>query len=477
MSNRNESTPYFPGFQVFFKGRPNISQNELIKRKIKEIKSRDITVFQKLFANYLPSFKFTSHCKKHFTRNRVYNLEVIFYGFLNQIFINSSSCSEIVKKIQVWMISVGKKPPSSATGAYCKAKKKLSLSFIKDIYNHTVQQLLKNETTDKTWLNRSVKVLDGTGLSMPDTKENQKMYPQNKSMTPGCGFPHLNMVALFSLATGSLLGYKIGNKHNHESSLWKKLWHILKPHDIILADRGFFSYASIASLLMKNIDSVVRLRGKMKRFAKIRVLGKNDAVYSFKKAPTRSVLYSKDEWGRIPDYITVRVVRIPVTRTGFRSQEFIIVTTLLDHTIYTPEALGELYFRRWTVELNLRDIKTTMGMDILKSKTPRQIEKEVVMFAIGYNLIRSLILNSSSQTGNNISKISFAGTVQQLNQWLCLFTAPDLSLYDFRQLLYQFYNAIAQHGIPDRPGTSRDNYIYPSATIKNTRVQSSHVIL
>lgn len=454
MSNKKQITPYFSEFQAFFRGRPNIPQNELKKRAISELKSSDLCGLSRLLSNFIPTSIFKSNLGKDFSRNRIYNLEVTFIGFLNQVLLNTSSCSVIVKKIQSWRVSKRKKVQSSATGGYVKAKMKLHITFLKDVFNHTVKKLTARETSDHMWLNRIVKVVDGTGISMPDTKKNQNAYPQNGAMKKGCGFPQLNMTAIFSLGTGALLGYEIGNKHKSENRLWIKLWKTLNPYDIVLGDKGFCSYANIASLLMKKVDSVLRFKGKLngKRLTRIKNLGRNDCLYKIAKPNNPSKLFTKLQWAKIPDEITVRIVKVPVIRKGFRSKEFVIVSTLLDHTLYSPEKLGELYLKRWSIELYFKDIKTTMGMEILKSKTPTQVKKEICMFAIGYNLIRNIILDSSSQTGTDISKISFSGTIQQLDQWLHLFISPDLTLKDYRNLLYQFHTAIAQKLIPNRPG-------------------------
>ena len=295
--------------------------------------------------------------------------------------------------------------------------------------------------------------MDGTGLSMPDTKKNQKAYPQNGAMKKGCGFPQLNLTALFSLGSGALLGYEIGNKHNNENRLWKKLWKQLCPNDVILGDKGFCSYVNIASLLAKSVDSVLRLRGRIKsnRFTLVRKLAKNDSIYRMAKSKVASTVLTKRQWEKLPEEIFVRIVKIEFARQGFRTQEITVITTLLDHKVYTKEKLAELYYKRWSIELYLRDMKTSMGMEILKSKSPTQVRKEICMFAIAYNLIRHMIMEASVKTETDLWRISFSGAAQQLDQWLHLFISQDLSLSQFRNLLYEFQIALTQKLIPDRP--------------------------
>ncbi len=453
MSNSKENTPYFPIFQAYFKGRPNISCKERMKRKVEQIKSSKFSEFRQLFSPYIPVANFSTCFGEHFSRTRVYTLEVVFWGFLNQIFLKGTSCSEIVKKIQSWMIQRGLKAPSSATGAYCKAKKKISLSFLKNIFQHTSRVFLEKEDNDILWKNRSVKVVDGTGLSMPDTAQNQKVYPQNGQMKKGCGFPQLNMVALFSLASGILLGYETGNKHDSELRLCKKLWKLLNKGDVVLGDRGFYSFGNTASLFQNKVDSVIRLSTRRsKKIRRIKILGDNDFLCRWNKPINTSSLWSAEEWDSFPGSIIVRIVEVPVICKGFRTEKITIMTTLLGHLEFTPDDLAKLYFRRWSVELRLKEIKTTMGMEILSSKSPRQIQKEIVMFAIAYNVIRGLIFDAAKHCKTAIDRISFSGALQQLNQWLGLFINKSIS--GIRQILFNFYLSIVQKTIPDRPGRS-----------------------
>jgi hypothetical protein len=466
MSNKKDNTPFLPGFQAFFKGRPNISKNELTKRALVKIQQSSIQEFRQLFSGYIPCQLFSLNYGKHFTRSRIYNLEVIFWAFLSQILLKNTSCSEIVKKVQTWRIDRKLPTQSSGTGAYCKAKKKLSLSFLKTVFKNTVKVLSVKEKHSDLWCGRVVKVVDGTGLSMPDTKENQKVYPQNGSIKPGCGFPQLNMVAVFSLATGSLLGYAKGNKHSSESRLWQKLFGLLKKEDIVLGDRGYLSFMNIAYLSSKKIDSVIRWKDRIKRIKKYKKLGENDYIYLWKKPVSRSLLWSKEIFFNMPDEIYIRIVEISVNKNGFRTRKMKIVTTLLDHERYSAEDIGKLYFKRWIVELRLKDIKTTMGMDILKAKTPRQVEKEIAMFTIAYNLIRGIMLDAARHCSKEIDRISFSDTLNQLKQWMTLFAKTTSG---FRTLLFDFYQCICQKTITKRPGRNEPR-------VKKRRAKNFHLM-
>ena len=449
MSNRKENTPFLPGFQVLFRGRPNISPNELMKRTLSKMHQHTMEEFRQLFSCFIPTSAFSLDYGKDFSRSRIYTLELIFWAFLNQILLNNTSCSEIVKKVQSWKMQKNSPLPSSATGAYCRAKKKLRLSFLKNIFGHTAQALLRKERQNDLWFGRCVKVVDGTGLSMPDTKKNQEVYPQNGEMKPGCGFPQLNMVALFSLASGVMIGYAKGSKHKGELTLWKKLWKLLVKGDILLGDRGYLSYGNIVLIGRKGVDSVLRWKDHIKQIKRVERLGDNDWVYSWKRPASPPTSIPREKFKRLPEMINIRIIEAYVGKNGFRTQNIKIATTLLDPALYPKEDIVRLYFRRWEVELRLRDIKTTMGMEVLKGKSPMQVKKEIAMFAIAYNLIRGIMLDAARAGGKALTRVSFSDSLSQLRQWMDVFYKAGRNL---RGILMKFYHCITQKTVPDRPG-------------------------
>jgi len=287
---------------------------------------------------------------------------------------------------------------------------------------------------------------------MPDTPKNQKKYPQNGMMKEGCGFPQIKMVAIFSLFNGTLLGWSEGNKRNGENTLFQKLWNLFKPGDIVLGDRGFCSYANMGFLSDRSVDSVFRLhQARPFNTRKGTKLGRNDRLVTWFRPATRARAWNKEEWNKLPVEIKIRLLKISFTKSGFRTREIILATTLIDEKKYTLEELGKLYFKRWSIELFFRDIKITMGMDILKSRTPEQILKEITMYAISYNIIRGLIQKAADMYQVDIEKISFKGTVQQLNQWLEVLINEKHSLSKFRYIMAEFYKKLVDKLLPERP--------------------------
>lgn len=444
MSRKTQKyNPIFPEMQSVFIGRKNISSKKLIKRKIDSIRSQQIWEFRQLFSNWIPGKLLDGSA-----RNRIYNLEVIFWAFLNQIFMQGTSCSEIVRKVQSWMLFKGRKQPSSNTSAYCQVRKRLPLELLKKINNHIIKVSSSSKNNDWLWKSREVKVVDGTGISMPDTLQNQKSYPQSSQMKTGCGFPQIKLTGVFSLACGTMLGYAYGKLNKSENTLWKKLWKLLKPNDIVLGDRGFSSYANIATLLQRKIDSVLRLHQGREKGLK----GKRKDYITTWKRPPKSKTWSASEWNKLPESLRIRIIEAPLLRKGFRTQKVYICTSLLDAEKYPAQDIAELYFKRWQIELFFRDIKTTMNMNILRSKSPRMIKKELLMHSIAYNLLRGMMQEAAEMYKVAVNRISFKATVQQFNQWLWLFMSPGLSLKKLRDLKADFYEKLIQKLIPERPG-------------------------
>lgn len=411
MSQKTQKyTPVFPEMQSVFTGRKNISAKKKIEREITKLKSRQLWVFRQLFASWIPNSIFQSEefcCNK---RNRIFNLEIVFWAFLNQIFMNGASCSETVKKVQSWMLQKGRQVPSSNTSAYCQARKKIPLKFLKKINKHIIEISSRQKNYRYLWKSRIVKVVDGTGLSMPDTDTNQKVFPQSSSMKPGCGFPQMKLTGLFSLATGTMLGYAVGKLKESENTLWKSLWKLMKKGDIILGDRAFGSYANTAELLQKGVDSVMRLhqqREKYFNFKQGRKLGKNDVIVTWKRPYTKSKNWSSREWFSLPETLQIRIIEAPLLQKGFRTQKIFISTTLLDADKYPAQDIAELYFKRWQIELFFRDIKNTMDMNILRSRTSRMIAKELLMYSIAYNLLRGLMREAAEMYEVAVERISF----------------------------------------------------------------------
>ena len=305
--------------------------------------------------------------------------------------------------------------------------------------------------------NRRVIVVDGTGVSMPDTSQNQAEWPQTSSQRLGCGFPTARICACFLLESGALLSYAIGNKKSHELPLFRQQWKIFNEGDIFLGDKGFCSYFDIANLLKQGVDSVVTLarRTPVNDANCIKILGPDDLLISWKRPVYNTNLsYSLDEWTKLPEELILRQIRVAVNNPGFRTQEFYIVTTLLDAAQYPAKELAEIYFKRWDVELFFRDIKTTMKMDILRCLTPEMIKKEILMHFIAYNCVRRLMYEAAEEVDIEVRVVSFKGSLQALRNWEPHLNQAKVSKVERFRLIRDLYDAMTNTPIRQRPGRS-----------------------
>jgi hypothetical protein len=308
------------------------------------------------------------------------------------------------------------------------------------------------ERAAQLWHGLRVKVIDGTTVIAPDTPKNQRGYPQPGRQKPGCGFPLLKLVGVFSLSTGALLDYAKGNKHQHELPLLQKMLDQFKAGDLVLADRGFSAYTLLALLTLRGVQCLFRLhQARPADLRRGKRLGKNDRLMVWCKPPQKPRYLPQALWKRVPEQLSVRVVRFVLDVPGFRARSVTLVTTLLDPRAHSAQELALLYVRRWRVELWFRDIKTAMGMEMLRCKSPKLLHKELEMFFIAYNLIRCLMAQASAINDAPIERLSFKGTVDSVHQFM-IAIAQARSQKKQQQLLAQLLEIIAQDQVPDRPG-------------------------
>lgn len=448
--------PMLPGLELPKRGRKPRSPQQVFAAKLASIKKKSIKQIGEIFESFIPRKFLAPEESGSMSRRRFYTKENTFWAFFGQVLDPDGGCKEAVHKLQAFASLRGIDLPSSSTASYCMARKKFPEEQLVEIYNHTAK-CSGSEAVSGALNNRRVIVVDGTGISMPDTQANQEIWPQSASQKPGCGFPTARICAAFSIEQGTLLDFAIGNKKNHKLPLFRKLWKIFKPGDIFLGDKGFCSYFDMANLEEQSIDSVVTL-ARRKPFTKSNCLielGKDDLLIKWKR-PVYNVnlSYSKEKWAELPLEITLRQIKVIIKHPGFRSQEFHLVTTLLDHTVYPAEELAKLYFKRWDVELFFRDIKVTMGLDILRCKSPEMIRKEILIYFIAYNCIRRLMKQSAETADVPIRTVSFKGSVQAIRNWEPLFMQAQLSNSDRLQVITDLYIAMTKTPIRQRPGRS-----------------------
>jgi len=444
---------YLPGFHLATLRRRPRSASQRLADQFAEVRRKSIGQLATCFAHFIPDQALKPHQSGAQSRRRLFSKENTFWGFFTQVLNADSGCSEVVRKFHAFAASRSMGRPSSSTSGYCQARQRFRESDLESILAHTTQQLAQRESGSGLQ-NRRVIVVDGTGMSMPDTRKNQQVWPQTKQQKPGCGFPQAYLCACFNLQTGALLSYELGNKKSNELRLLRDQWETFEPGDIFLGDKGFCSYYDVSKFKHRGVDSVITLARRQPVTATNadQVLGEDDLLIHWPKPKwNKHLSYSKSDWEALPDRLPLRQIKVHVQEPGYRTKSFFIITTLTDSRLYSANDVAGLYFQRWDVELFFRDIKTTLGMDILRCQSPSMVRKEILMHFIVYNCLRLLMAKAADKADVPIRMISFKASIQTLRQWEPLLRS-SLSAAEQARLLSLLCDSIAASTIHSRPG-------------------------
>lgn len=342
-------------------------------------------------------------------RKRLYDPLTTWLIFLGQVLDPDHSCRNAVAQARAGGALSQK--ASVRTGAYCQARNRLPEERLHALATGLGQELVDAERPAERWRGRRVLAVDGSSVSLPDTKANQARYPQPSAQAPGCGFPVMYLCALVSLASGALLNFVTGGGAGHELALWRQLWPLLRTGDLVLGDDLYSSYADLALLRERGVDLLVRMRRRKTDFRRGTVFGLQDHLVRW-RCPKQLPGWLGTRV--LPAELRVRELRFRVDVPGFRSSEVTLATTLLDAEAYPKEELAELFFSRWQVELRLREIKTQLGMECLRTKTPERVRKELWMYLAAYNLLRTVLYEAAQAEGVLLARVSFQGARQRL---------------------------------------------------------------
>ena len=351
-------------------------------------------------------------------RNRLFNPIVTLWAFLSQVLDTDKSLQNAVSRIIAWLAAAGENIPAADTGGYAKARKRLPEKLLLKLLGKTGQAIEDQTEACDLWCGRQVKLCDGSTLTMSDTPANQAEYPQHTNQASGCGFPIAKIVVMFSLATGAALEVLIAPLRTGEVTLARQLYAKLMPGDVLLADRAFGSYVDLALVQQYSADGVFRKHQSRKSdFRRGKKLGIGDHIVMWSKPERRPRSMSQEEFAQLPHQLRVREVHLLIRQNGFRPHEIIIVTTLVDSQVYTKAKLAQLYQWRWQVEVDLRHVKTTLGMEMLRGKTPDMVRKEIYVHLLAYNLLRTLMWQAGKKSGVCPMRISLQGTRQHLGHF------------------------------------------------------------
>ena len=388
-------------------------------------------------------------------RDRIYTPLVTLRVFLGQVPNADQSCRAAVARPVADRIARRLEPCSSETGAYCQARRRLPEGFFSAVARRVGRDL--DACVDRRWLwkGRRVCLFDGSTLAMPDTPENRREYPLTYNQVPGTNFAIARIGAIISLSCGAILDLgtcRYAGKGQGEVSLLRRLWDVLRPGDVLLGDRPMSGWVGMHLLKERGVDTVSRLSAHRRAdLLKGTRLGKDDHLMVWKK-PTSMRSVDRVTYNALPDSITVREARFRVVQPGFRTRSVVVVTTLLDPAQASKQGLAGLYRARWNDEPDLRSIKVTLRMGMLRCRSPELVRKESWAHVLAYKLIRTVMAQAAAREGIAPRSISFKATLQVLEAFRPVMAHRAERGADHRARLYErMHRAIAVHRVGDRP--------------------------
>lgn len=424
------STSYLPNFPRSLFGKAKPSTASLQARGIDRLREQSLPDLEALLGGFFAEGFFASATAAELARGgpdkkrreSIYTPTTLFWIMLFQVLNPGMACQGVVARVRAWLATrlLNPKRPALGTSAYCDARSALSTAFLQTAFEALRNKVSQQAPDAWQFCGRNVKVIDATNASMPDTLLNQERWPQPSGQKPGCGFPLAKILGVFCLSTGAWLGHALGSCSVHDLSLWHQVSYLLAKGDILLGDAGFCAWSLMAELKARGVDTVFRLhQARSKDMRRGKSLGHNDRLqlWDKPKRPAKSA-WDAAMWLALPQQIEVRIIKVIIERKGMRTQCLWLATTLTDPVRYPAAAVAELYYRRWSIELFFRDIKTTMSMDVLRCKSPDMVEKEIYMHATAYNAVRLLILQSAVANQCELGRISFRGALYVIIQWL-----------------------------------------------------------
>ena len=343
--------------------------------------------------------------------------------------------------------------------AYCKARMRLPLAAMASLLERLASSIAGIQG-QKLWCGLRTCLVDGSCSIAPDTKDNQKQFPQPKGQQKGCGFSIPKLLGLFDVYSGLVTKVVFGPLYRHDLRGAIALHPALGQGDLVVGDRAFCSYVHFAVLNQRQVMAVFRLHasrrasfepapcrrrqgGKKQRHQRqrnkrqvrrkliaragtleiVRQLGKNDQIVRWKKPVERPSWIKAGAFKKLPDEMLIRELRFVTGSRRGRTRVVIIATSLLDPELYPLEKLAELYGLRWRVETHFAELKTTLKMRRIKCQTALGVQKEMVIFCLVYNLVHALMQEAAVRQKTTPDRISFIDALR----WM-LSAAPGEAL-------------------------------------------------
>lgn len=373
-------------------------------------------------------------------RQRLFPPTEVLSMFVSQALCEDHSCQKAVNDTAVRRAQSAIRRCSTSTSAYCQARSRLPVELPRQLCRYTGQLIGQHVLSDWQWRNRPVRLVDGAVLAMPDTAANQALYPQPTSQKAGLGFPQCRLVGLICLASGALLDCATGpcrGKGHDEQSMLRTLLDTLHTGDVLLGDAFYATYFLFCCLLDKGVDCVFEQNGARRRSTDFRTgqrLGARDHIVEWTKPKAKPEWMDPFTYAQAPNTIRIRELK-----TGGK----ILVTTLLCPKSTSKTDLKSLYCKRWNIEVDFRNLKITMSMDMLSCRTPDMVIKEIWVYFLAYNLIRLLMTQAGITHSLTPRSISFKHTIQVWIAWRYTGSGCQADI---------LFELIAQRQVGNRPG-------------------------
>jgi hypothetical protein len=439
-------TPFFPSWHsqlAPMRGR--------LAHTFQSVRAYTLCQLEERFASYLPPNLFPKAVQKANSRDRIYTRPRTFWSMLWQALNPKASGRQVVRQIQALFQLHAGPSPSEQDGAYCRAKARLSLKEFPKALRASAQAADRLAPALTLLQGRPTKVADGSTLTAPDTRKNRRRYPPVQ--TPEPNLPMLRVMVLFSLISGAILSVVTGDLRTAELPMFYQMFDLLAPNDILIADRGFGNFVLLALLghFKPGVDFIGRSARQVDGRRRLQRLGRGDWLLAWKKGCNPSLWLAAPLWALLPREITVRIVRGSCYVKGFRVRRVTLVTTLLDPEHYPAQQILQAYLRRWRLEMCLDDLKTTLEMEMLRSRSPQMLQKEIYAHLIAHNLIRCAMAQAATEHAVLLERISFKGTLDALRQFTQAMSQARTKKRR-SQLWNKLLETLSRDLVPERPG-------------------------
>lgn len=447
-----QKTPFLTGFPTHLFGSAKKKTQDIVAQKRRSLIEGTLDLQQQFIDEVDPEL-LQRHSRTQ--RNRHYPDHLTFWAFFSQVASDDASCSGAVARVQAWAQQRGLPVPGQITSSYCEARASLPVEMLRAVNNSLYQQLDAHLPSKAHWRGLRPRAEDGTTAQMPDTEANRQRYPYCHGQQQGCAFPMVRLGGLIDLSHGGLCEFATSGIDTSELSNHRQLEGKLQAGDVFIADRIYSAFELIQRLTFRGVHFIGRTHQSRKiDFRQGRRIGPNERLVTWAKPyelPKGSIL-TKEQWKDLPNQLQVRLIRCKGPDREGKQKTRYIVTTLLDPAAYPVEEVASLYMHRWEIEVRFRDIKTTLCMEMLRTKSPELIEKELLMHQIVYNLMRLVMLKAATAHGVNHRRLSFRGVQQVIHAFVENFRGlacrPLLRL----QQRAKMWARIAERIVTDRPG-------------------------